>query len=64
MNTFMDYLAVAFVFALLALPSLIGHLGDLRIDRQLRDAERADAERAGTPEGIPARPSSSYSRAA
>ncbi|MFD3514226.1 hypothetical protein [Streptomyces sp. NPDC058657] len=39
-STFLNLLTVAFVFLLLALPSLIGHAKDLRIDRQLRDAER------------------------
>ncbi|MFJ6695619.1 hypothetical protein ACIQM4_06060 [Streptomyces sp. NPDC091272] len=63
-STFLDLLAVAFVFLLLALPSLVGHARDLRIDRQLRDAERADAGRAGTPEGIPAHPKDGYGRAA
>ncbi|MFI5802329.1 hypothetical protein [Streptomyces sp. NPDC051561] len=40
MNTFLDYLTVALVFVLIALPSLLGHARDLRIDRQLRRAER------------------------
>ncbi|MGW7414098.1 hypothetical protein [Streptomyces sp. NPDC054863] len=68
-STFLDILGVTFVFVLLALPSLVGHARDLRIDRQLRNAERTETGRtqkgrAGTPEGIPARPEHSYSRAA
>lgn len=39
-SVFLDLLAVAFVFLLLALPSLIGHLSDRRVDRQLARAER------------------------
>ncbi|MFJ2740390.1 hypothetical protein ACIO3O_12040 [Streptomyces sp. NPDC087440] len=41
MNTFLNFLVVAFVFVLLALPSLIGHARDLRIDRQIRRAGEA-----------------------
>ncbi|QEV62033.1 hypothetical protein CP982_27735 [Streptomyces spectabilis] len=36
----LDTLAVLGVFLLMALPSLIGHAHDRRIDRQLRGAER------------------------
>ncbi|MFH8794530.1 hypothetical protein [Streptomyces sp. NPDC017941] len=36
----LDTAAVLGVFLLMALPSLIGHAHDRRIDRQLRDAER------------------------
>ncbi|WP_433545765.1 hypothetical protein ACQPZG_11815 [Streptomyces sp. CA-294286] len=43
MNTFVNLLAVAFLFALLALPSLVGHARDLRIDRQIRRAQEARA---------------------
>ncbi|MFI6641368.1 hypothetical protein [Streptomyces sp. NPDC050504] len=39
MNTFLDYLAVAVVFTLVALPSLIGHLKERAVDRQLARAE-------------------------
>ncbi|MFI0982939.1 hypothetical protein ACH4SP_38750 [Streptomyces sp. NPDC021093] len=39
-STFLDLLAVALVFFLLALPSLVGHLNDRRIDRQLARAEK------------------------
>ncbi|MET8469567.1 hypothetical protein ABZY90_13260 [Streptomyces sp. NPDC006422] len=44
MTTAMNYLAVLFVFLLLASPSLYGMAHDRRIDRQLRAAGR-DAER-------------------
>ncbi|MFZ3568264.1 hypothetical protein ACOKM5_15035 [Streptomyces sp. BH097] len=44
MNTALNYLAVLFVFLLLAAPSLYGMAHDRRIDRQLREARRA-AER-------------------
>ncbi|MER5441026.1 hypothetical protein [Streptomyces sp. NPDC002790] len=40
MNTAMNYLAVLFVFLLLASPSLYGMAHDRRIDRQLREARR------------------------
>ncbi|MDI3385912.1 hypothetical protein QIS99_06720 [Streptomyces sp. B-S-A8] len=39
-HTFLNTLGVLAVFALLALPSLVGHLHDRRVDRQLRAAER------------------------
>ncbi|WP_328331277.1 MULTISPECIES: hypothetical protein [unclassified Streptomyces] len=35
MNTFLDYLTVLAVFVILALPSLIWHAYERRIDRQL-----------------------------
>ncbi|WP_455356011.1 hypothetical protein [Streptomyces sp. SYSU K217416] len=38
MNTFLNLLLVVTVLALLAAPSLIGHLHDRRIDRQLKAA--------------------------
>ncbi|WP_425829754.1 hypothetical protein [Streptomyces fractus] len=41
MNTAMNYLAVLFVFLLLAAPSLYGMAHDRRIDRQLRAAAAA-----------------------
>lgn len=44
MTTAMNYLAVLFVFLLLASPSLYGMAHDRRIDRQLREAGRG-AER-------------------
>ncbi|MFF0741500.1 hypothetical protein ACFYVL_13985 [Streptomyces sp. NPDC004111] len=44
MNTFLNYLTVIALFALMALPSLVGHAHDRRIDRQLRRAERRAAE--------------------
>ena len=40
MNTFMNYLAVAVLFALVLLPALVGLARERRIDRELRDAER------------------------
>jgi hypothetical protein len=40
MNTFLNYLVVIALFLLMALPSLVGHARELRIDRQLRHAER------------------------
>ncbi|MCX5204324.1 hypothetical protein OG897_23080 [Streptomyces sp. NBC_00237] len=55
MNTFMDVLAVAFVFVLLALPSLIGHARDLRIDHQIRragEARAAEESRAHAQDGF------------
>ncbi|MCX4723871.1 hypothetical protein ACIPW9_07485 [Streptomyces sp. NPDC090052] len=49
MDTFLDYLTVLAVFVILALPSLIWHARERRIDRQL-------AQRRGDPEpGAPAR---------
>ncbi|MCP3821523.1 hypothetical protein NLX86_26555 [Streptomyces sp. A3M-1-3] len=38
MNTFLNYLLVLAVLGLLLAPSLIGHLHDRRIDRQLKAA--------------------------
>jgi hypothetical protein len=64
MDTFLNTLAMLLVLVLLALPSLVGHARELRIDRQLRDAERARSKRAGTPVGVPARPERGYGRAA
>ncbi|WP_435888136.1 hypothetical protein [Streptomyces niveus] len=46
MNTIGGYLVVLALFALLALPGLIGHLRERAIDRQLRRAEHPD----GAPE--------------
>ncbi|MER5554977.1 hypothetical protein ABT001_25460 [Streptomyces sp. NPDC002793] len=40
MNTFMNYLAVAVLFALVLLPALVGLARERRIDRELRDARR------------------------
>ncbi|MDI3408687.1 hypothetical protein [Streptomyces cavernicola] len=39
-RVFLNTLGVLGVFVLLALPSLVGHLHDRRVDRQLRAAER------------------------
>lgn len=41
MNTFLNYLVIAVVFALFLAPSLVGIARERRIDRQLREAERA-----------------------
>ncbi|MBJ3812143.1 hypothetical protein [Streptomyces flavofungini] len=43
----LNTLAVLGVFLLMALPSLIGHAHDRRIDRQLRAAERGDGPHLG-----------------
>ncbi|MEU5398434.1 hypothetical protein ABZ348_03945 [Streptomyces sp. NPDC005963] len=40
MHTFLGYLIVMGLLALLVLPSLIGHARDRAVDRQLRAAER------------------------
>lgn len=47
MNTFLEYLFVIALFALIALPSLVGYARDRAIDRQLRQAE---LRQAGLPE--------------
>ncbi|MFI5628201.1 hypothetical protein ACIA8E_02200 [Streptomyces sp. NPDC051664] len=39
MNTFMNFLAIAALFALVLLPALIGLAREHRIDRELRAAE-------------------------
>ena len=48
MDTFVNYLTVILVFALIALPSLVGYARDRRIDRQIA---RADAQRLLASEG-------------
>jgi hypothetical protein len=40
MNTFLSYLVVFAIAALIVLPSLVGHARDRAVDRQLREAER------------------------
>ncbi|KQX81181.1 MULTISPECIES: hypothetical protein [Streptomyces] len=40
MNTFLSYLVIAALVALVLLPALVGHAQERRIDRQLREAER------------------------
>jgi hypothetical protein len=57
MDTLLNYVTVAFVFALLLAPSVPGYLHERRIDRELRAAERGpgDEERPGDPEGSPGR---------
>ncbi|MFI6859765.1 hypothetical protein ACIBKZ_07630 [Streptomyces sp. NPDC050421] len=41
MNTFLNYLGITVVFALFLLPTLVGIARERRIDRHLREAERA-----------------------
>lgn len=38
MNAFLEYLFVIALFALITLPSLVGHARDRAVDRQLREA--------------------------
>lgn len=40
MNTFLNYLGIAALFALVLLPVLVGVARERRIDRELREAER------------------------
>ncbi|WNF29483.1 hypothetical protein RI138_23120 [Streptomyces sp. C11-1] len=49
MNTFLNYLVVASLFALVAAPAVVGLARERRIDRELREAERM-ARTAGPPE--------------
>ncbi|WP_079149565.1 hypothetical protein [Streptomyces sp. EN27] len=42
MNTFLNYLVVAALFALVLAPAVLGSARERRIDRQLRDAERGE----------------------
>ncbi|GGP33939.1 hypothetical protein GCM10010231_00420 [Streptomyces sindenensis] len=44
MNLFLDYLVVTALFALVLLPAGLGIARERRIDRQLRDAARGEAE--------------------
>lgn len=48
-HTLLNTVGVLGVFLLLALPSLIGHLHDRRVDRQLRAAERGEVLPGRTP---------------
>ncbi|MFD3808225.1 hypothetical protein ACFWSF_30250 [Streptomyces sp. NPDC058611] len=48
MNTFLDYLTVLAVAALLVAPALYGALGDHRTDRQLRTAAGQRRQRPRT----------------
>uniref|UniRef100_A0AAU2VPF8 Uncharacterized protein n=1 Tax=Streptomyces sp. NBC_00008 TaxID=2903610 RepID=A0AAU2VPF8_9ACTN len=41
MNTFQNVLGISAVIALVLLPALIGIAREIRIDRELRDAERS-----------------------
>ncbi|MFF7626018.1 hypothetical protein [Streptomyces cyaneofuscatus] len=45
MNLFLNYLTVTVLFALVALPAVVGLIRKRRIDRQLRDAERREVAR-------------------
>ncbi|MFD9809836.1 hypothetical protein ACFWZZ_06520 [[Kitasatospora] papulosa] len=45
MDTFLSYLVIAALFALVLLPALVGLARERRIDRALRDAQR---RRGGT----------------
>ncbi|MFI1395092.1 hypothetical protein [Streptomyces sp. NPDC020681] len=47
MNTFMAYLFVIALLALITLPSLVGYARERSIDRQLREAAARGAVRAG-----------------
>ncbi|GHF43500.1 hypothetical protein PV376_26715 [Streptomyces sp. NRRL_ISP-5395] len=49
MNTFLNYLVVAALFALVLAPVALGSARERRIDRQLREAERG-RRAAGPPE--------------
>ncbi|WP_405388708.1 MULTISPECIES: hypothetical protein [unclassified Streptomyces] len=40
MNTFLSHLVIAALFALVLLPSPVGHGRERRTDRQVREAER------------------------
>ncbi|MFE7358415.1 hypothetical protein ACFU8Q_36290 [Streptomyces sp. NPDC057543] len=48
MNTIMNFLGTAVLFALVLLPALLGLARERRIDRELRAAERARSD--GPPE--------------
>ncbi|WP_239112357.1 hypothetical protein [Streptomyces anulatus] len=50
MNTFLNYLVVAALFALVLAPVALGLARERRIDRQLREAERGRRAAAGPPE--------------
>ncbi|MFE9722959.1 hypothetical protein ACFYQ5_05000 [Streptomyces sp. NPDC005794] len=56
MNTFLSYLVIAALFALVLLPALVGFARELRIDRELREAARRGAaappEKAGTAQPV------------
>ncbi|WP_329232692.1 MULTISPECIES: hypothetical protein [unclassified Streptomyces] len=48
MNTFLSYLAIAALFALVLLPAVLGFARERRIDRELREARR-NGEAAAPP---------------
>ncbi|MFE5858843.1 hypothetical protein ACFQ61_37205 [Streptomyces sp. NPDC056500] len=53
MDTFLGYLIVLGLLTLLVLPSLVGHVRDRSVDRQLRAAEREDAPLIRAAEPVP-----------
>ncbi|MER6603166.1 hypothetical protein ABT305_32785 [Streptomyces parvus] len=55
MNLFLNYLVVAALFALVLLPTGLGIARERRIDRQLRDAARGEAEPTETESALPVR---------
>ncbi|WP_327295325.1 MULTISPECIES: hypothetical protein [unclassified Streptomyces] len=57
MNTFLDYLTVLAVFVILALPSLIWHAYERRIDRELaRRGPAGGTDREAAPAPLPPGP--------
>ncbi|MGW6950642.1 hypothetical protein [Streptomyces xanthophaeus] len=59
MSTFLDYLTVLAVAALLAGPALHGVLRERRIDREIQAARRSEQRRVREPGGVPPRPQAS-----
>ncbi|GGX05537.1 hypothetical protein [Streptomyces chryseus] len=55
MATFLNYLVVLVLFVLLTLPSFLGHAGERRIDRQLKQAENPRPHRPETIRSAPGR---------
>ncbi|CAM5684727.1 hypothetical protein [Streptomyces badius] len=55
MNTFLNYLVVAALFALVLAPAVLGFARERRIDRQLRDAERREVASRGAESALPVR---------
>ncbi|MEU0097476.1 hypothetical protein [Streptomyces sp. NPDC006267] len=56
MNTFLNYLVVAVLFALVLAPVALGLVRERRIDRQLREAERGRRAAGPPPAEDAARP--------
>ncbi|MEU9359301.1 hypothetical protein AB0D35_14525 [Streptomyces sp. NPDC048301] len=44
MNTFLSYLSIAALFALVTLPALLGFARERRISHELREARRREAQ--------------------